>query len=251
LNGCLVLRAGVRHGRSVLLAVQGRYPLQVTRPQTDSADGRLALVLLLLSGGLLDGDEVSIDVTLEPGARLALRTQAATQVHAGRSQQMLRASVAEGAWFSYVPQALVPHASADFRSAMEIRMARGARVLVAETLAPGRMQFAGEQFAYASVRLDLDAWCEGELVARERAVVRPDAGLRRAQFGPTFTHTASAYALGPGSAPVVTPGSSATAMECSELARGGWYMRALGRRAIDLETTLCDVQASWWREPGT
>jgi urease accessory protein len=246
LNGCLVLRAGVRDGRTVLLGVEGRYPLQVMRPQTSGADGRLSLVVLLLSGGLLDGDEVSIDVTLEPGARLALRTQAATQVHSGVSYQRMRVSVDEGAWFSYVPQALVPHACADFRSCTEIVMARGARVLVAETLAPGRMQFgSGELFAYARVRLELDAWCEGSLVARERAVVQPDVGLRLAQFGPSFTHTSAVYALGPGQAPSVV--SSGALIECSSLARGaGWYMRALGRRAVDVEGLLGGVEASWW-----
>jgi len=35
-------------------------------------DGGRPLVVLLLSGGLLDGDEVSIEVTSRPGARLAL-----------------------------------------------------------------------------------------------------------------------------------------------------------------------------------
>ena len=73
MNGSLFLRAAVRGGRTVLLESQGTYPLQVLRPHTGIIHGGLSLVILLLSGGLLDGDSISMDVIVDPGARLALR----------------------------------------------------------------------------------------------------------------------------------------------------------------------------------
>src|SRR5262249_43170116 len=130
-----------------------------------------------------------------PGAQLAIRTQAATQVHAGRSRQALRARVGQGAWFSYVPHAVVPHATADYCSTTRVDLAPGARALIAEVLSPGRVEY-GERFAYRQVRLNLDVRRGSVAIARERAAIRPDPALIAAQFGP-WTHVATAYVLGP------------------------------------------------------
>jgi urease accessory protein len=243
LNGRLFLRAGVQNGRTVLLESCGLYPLQVLRPHAASpATGGLSVVLLLLSGGLLDGDEVSIDVVVEPGARLALRTQAATQVHAGRSRQTLHASVGEHAWLSYLPQAVVPHADSEYHSQTLIDMQANSRVLLAEALAAGRVQH-GEQFAFTQVRLDLDVWRAGELVARERALVRPDRAVQAAQFG-AATHTAGVYLLGRGE-PSIECGRADTLVGRTPLASGGWYVRALSNRAAALDDVLQRLHASW------
>jgi urease accessory protein len=242
LNGRLFIRAGVRAGRTVLLDAVGTFPLQVLRPRAAPSPERGAAVVLLLAGGLLDGDDVSIDVIVESGARLALRTQAATQVHAGRSRQALHANVGEHAWLSYLPHALVPHADADFHSQTVIEMRATSRVLLAEALAPGRVRF-GELFAFRRVRLDLDVRCEGELVARERGVVQPDQAMHAAQFG-AATHTASIYVLG-ASEPPLDGACSDALVGCTELARGGWYVRALANRAATLDDVLQRLHSRW------
>jgi urease accessory protein len=243
LNGSLFLRAGVRADRTVLLESRGTYPLQVLRPHVQAQGRGLSLVILLLSAGLLDGDCLSIEVIVEPGARLALRTQAATQIHSGKSQQHLRATVAEEAWLSYVPHAVVPHAGADYHAISAVSLHEGGRLLIADALTPGRIQF-GEHFAYQQVRLDLDVFCAGTLVARERAAIRPDSALRCAQFGP-FSHVASAYLLGPG-APPCLPASDRIKAGTTELARGGWLVRALADRASDIDDLLANLSVKWW-----
>jgi urease accessory protein len=243
LNGSLFLRAGVRQDRTVLLESRGTYPLQVLRPHVQSNGRGLSLIMLLLSAGLLDGDCLSLEVVVEPGARLALRTQAATQVHSGRSSQRLIATVAEDGWLSYVPHAIVPHTDADYQALSHVSLATGSRALIAEALSPGRGQH-GEHFAYRQVRLDLDVRYARTLVARERAVIRPDAALRCAQWG-TFTHAASAYLLGPG-APPCLPSSQAVKAGTTKLARGGWLVRALAERATAIDDLLTDLSVQWW-----
>jgi urease accessory protein len=242
LNGRLILRAGLRNGRTVLLESAGTFPLQVLRPQAVGADG-LSLVVLL-SGGLLDGDEASIDVVVEAGARLMLRTQAATQVHAGRSRQCLNGTVGDHAWLSYLPHAVVPHAHADYHSLTVVEMQASARVLLAETLAPGRVSY-GEHFAFTQVRLDLDVRREGELVARERALVRPAAAVHAAQFGGA-THTTGVYALGPGEVePELDQACGDIRIGRTPLARGGWYVRAVANRAAALDEVLQRLATQW------
>ncbi len=241
MNGRLILRAGVQNGRTVLRESVATFPLQVLRPHAAHCGGGLSLVVLL-SGGLLDGDEASIDVVVEAGARLALRTQAATQVHAGRSWQILHATVGEHAWLSYLPHAIVPHADADYHSQTVIEMGASARVLLAETLAPGRVRY-GEQFAFTQVRLDLDIRREGALVARERALVRPESGVHAAQLG-AATHTTGVYVLGPGEADqVIDEPCGDVLIGRTPLARGGWYVRAVSSRAAALDEVLERIHA--------
>jgi urease accessory protein len=258
LNGLLQLRAGVRaDGRTFLRTCAAEFPVQVTRPRALEPDGRLELIVLLQSGGLLDGDALTVEVHLEPGARLALRTQAATQVHCGASSQLSHVRLEAGAAFSYLPHALVPHAGADFVSRTEIDMDPSARALCAETLSPGRVAF-GEEFQYGRVRLQLDAWCGEMRVARERATLVPDPALRVPQFG-DWTHVATAYVLGNVGEPLRgvpagdgAPGDAGNRLahtarcEVSELARGGWLVRGLARRAEDLDRALAEVGGGFW-----
>jgi urease accessory protein UreH len=233
----------VRAGRTVLLESRGTYPVQVMRPQATPSGGGLSLVLLLMSGGLLDGDDVSIEVVVETGARLALRSQAATQVHAGRSSQTMHAVVGEGAWLSYLPRALVPHADADYHGRTRVEMQADSRVLLGEALAPGRVLF-GEEFRYARVRLDLDVWLAGHLVARERASIGSDPVVRAAQFGPA-RHTASVYQLGSGDPPAEWSAADSS-LGCTRLARHGWYLRAIANRAVELDEVLDRLVGQWW-----
>jgi urease accessory protein len=221
----------------VLAESSAEYPLQVTRARP-CASGQSEVVVLLQSGGLLDGDAAHIEVAVDSGAKLALRTQAATQVHFGRSQQSIDVRVAARGAFSYVPQAVVPHRGADFLSETHVALESGARALVGEVLSPGRVEF-GEVFAYERVRIVLDACMAGRLVARERAVLEPNAALRCAQFG-DFSHVATAYVLG-------HTGRPHTTLEASELASGGWFVRGLAQRAADLDDALSDLVEGFWR----
>ena len=239
-------------GVTVLAECLAEYPLQVTRGRC--LRGRVQLVVLLQSGGLLDGDLAEIDVQVGAGAHLEVTTLAATQVHAGRSTQQIRVNVARGGVFSYVPRAIVPHARADFLSETRIELEEGGRALCAEVLSPGRVSH-GETFLYTRVRVALDAFLGGALIARERAVLTPSEETRCAQFG-DFTHVATAYVLGAkedGSFGFAQDdnehsGEARASMQfkSSELARGGWFVRGVAQRAVDLDDVLRQLNESWW-----
>lgn len=240
MNGRLSLRVGLRDGYSTLIEAECHFPLQVLRPQR-RCDGGLELVVLTPSGGLLEGDDLQVEVVVEAGAHLALRTQAATQVHRGRSSQSWSISVGEGATFSYMPHALVPHESAIHHTCMNAVLAQDARLFLAEIVSPGRAH-RGELFTYRELRSDLDVWQDGRLVARERQLLQPANGLVPQQLG-GHTHYASAYVFGP----ELPPLPDVPLLGVSELASGGHCLRALGSRSCDLEALLTDLLAGWER----
>ncbi len=245
MNGRLALRVGLEKGRSTLLEAHCEFPLQILRPQR-AADEWLQLILLTPSGGLLDGDELQAEIVVERGAELELRTQAATQLHSGRSSQTWSMCLHEGASLSYVPHALVPHAGATHRTRLSIAMAGSARLLVAEAVAPGRTHL-GELFAYDELCSDLDVLRDGTLVARERQVVQPRASMLCSQLGP-YGYFASAYLIGPDAEPFdasTMPITSVVQFGVSELALGGLCMRLLAQRAFDIEEVLAAIRERW------
>ena len=246
MKGRLRLRVGSDGGRTLVREAEATFPIQLSRP-LPCADGWLGLVLLMPCGGLLDGDELAVDIVVEQGARLDLRTQAATQLHAGRSSQTWSISVLEDGWLGYVPYTLTPHAGATHHTRVSARIASTANLLLAEALAPGRT-LRGELFAYNEFRSDLDVWRAGQLVARERQRVRPEEGLVAVQLGP-HGYAASAYILGPAAAEPTLEFEQPPGVElCTlALAYGGRCARLFGQRAIDLELALASVRDAWLR----
>ncbi|MGH2365937.1 MAG: urease accessory protein UreD [Chloroflexota bacterium] len=248
LKGRLSVRVGLENGHSVIRAVRSEFPLVALRSHPLPEAGWLALVVLTPSGGLLDGDELEAEIAVEAGAKLELRTQAATQLHRGHSSQRWTFMVEEGGCLCYAPHSLVPHAGAAHHSAIGARVAATGRLLIAEPVAPGRACL-GEQFAYEELQLDLDIWQDGVLAARDRHRVRP-GGQPLPQLGPR-THFASLYAIGPGASVLdghfATPVTSGLAAGTSELAIGGRYAWLLAKRAYDLQAAL-DAGRKCWRE---
>ena len=246
MNGRLVLRVGCDGAQSVLREARAEFPFQVLRPRR-APGGGLFLILVTPSGGLLDGDDMRAEITVEADASLHLRTQAATQVHRGRSSQMWTVSVAERAAFSYVPHLLVPHAGARHCSRMALQIAASSRVLIAEGMTAGRMH-AGEWLAYEELRMDLDIWRDGGLVARERQAIQPAAQVIQGQLGPYSCH-ASTYLLGPRAACTSSawapPFGEGVLLGASELAAGGMCARVLGQRAHDVEAALAGLASAW------
>lgn len=104
----------------------------------------------------LGGDEVEIEVVVESGARLVLRSVAATIALPGRHTRFSSArwyfDVAPGAELDVDPEPTVVAGGAEHRSTTEMRVAAGARVRVRERVQIGR---SGEDHGF---------WC-GDLIA--------------------------------------------------------------------------------------
>ena len=232
--GRLRLRATARLGHTVLSELTCAFPVVVLRPRCADADGWLTVTVLTPSGGLLAGDGLEADVVVEEGAKLEVRTQAATQLHAGRSSQHWRFSVASGAALAFAPHALVPHAGAHHGSRVCADIGDGAGLFLAEIVAPGRVHQCGqgELWAYDELRLDTDVRCDGLLAARERQCIRPTGADLRTQLGGN-THFGSAYVFG-----AELDAGQEEDCAASRLAFGGTCERFLGASAFEIEDAI-------------
>lgn len=114
--------------------------------------GSMLVHLNNVSGGVLAGDRLALDIDIEEGASAQITTIGATRLYrhragVGDSEQHTNISVAEGALLEYLPDAVIPYAGARHLQRTSITLGEGAALFWWEVLAPGR-QAAGEQFAF-------------------------------------------------------------------------------------------------------
>jgi urease accessory protein len=145
-------------------------PLKVQRA-FQRADGRCELPILHTAGGLVGGDRLRIDATLEAGSRVLLTSVAAQKVYGsiGRSRQApagswarqdLAFTVAAGADLEWLPQELVLYAGGLFEQRSRVTLAPGAGWLGGEVVRLGRTA-AGEDLGEGRWRSLLEILRQG------------------------------------------------------------------------------------------
>jgi urease accessory protein len=115
------------------------------------------LLLVGAAASLVEGDELAVSLRLGPGARLTVRTAAATLAHpcpgAGSTTFDVHADLGPGASLAWLPEPLVACAGCRHGGRARVRLAAGAAAVWSETLVLGRW---GERPGDVAVRLDVD-----------------------------------------------------------------------------------------------
>lgn len=160
----LDLRFGHRAGQgSVLSHARHSGPLRVQKPLHPEGPGICHAVLLHPPGGVAGGDQLQIDVTVEPGAHALLTTPGATRWYKSQGRpaaQRVRLRVEEGAILEWLPQENMLFAGADATMALDLELAPGARAIGWDAVVLGRYG-AGEHWNHtgaahcAAARLQL------------------------------------------------------------------------------------------------
>lgn len=159
-----------------------------------------------VSGGVLAGDRLALDVAVGAGATAQITTTGATRLYRHRagsadSEQRVRFIVGESAQLEYLPDALIPYAGSRHSQHMKVRLGSNAAFFGWEVLAPGRLA-AGERFAYERLRLKSEIYAGPRLVLQDNFLVEPrkknpSATIRMAGY----SHLASLCVIQEGRAP--------------------------------------------------
>ncbi len=162
----------------MLAASRQEPPLQVVRA-FETPDGSALVHLLNVSGGLLGGDRLKVEVRVGAGACAQVTTTGATRLYRPRSEapatvQVNDFTVEENALLEYVPDPLIPFARARFCQQSVIRLGKEAGLFWWEIVAPGR-EARGELFEYERVELEAEIQVRGRTVALERSRLEPRA----------------------------------------------------------------------------
>lgn len=257
-RAALEMRLGLRAGRTRLLSSRHEGPLRLQRAFHPEEDGTAHVVVLHPPGGLVSGDDVTVDATLEADARGLLTNTGATKLYRTRGHQAVirtRLRAAAGAHLEHVPQETVVYDDAEACCDTRVDLEAGARLLAWEVVCLGRPA-ASEAFARGSLTLRFEVWREGEPLFVDRGCM--DGGST------SLTNAAGMRghpAFGTLVATSCEPAALRAALEAAVGDDGTWgvttkgdltVVRALGRDGLQVRERFAivrhAVRDAWGRE---
>jgi urease accessory protein len=150
-------------GQSTLVRARAKAPLRLLVP---TPRGRAVWAYSSsLGGGLLDGDDLDLHITLTRNATACLLSQSTNKVYravARGARQSLHAEVPEGALLALLPDPVCCFAHARFCEQQEVRLHAGASLVLQNGVLDGRAA-RGERWAFSSYQSRTRVWLDGEL----------------------------------------------------------------------------------------
>jgi urease accessory protein len=139
-------------GKTVIREQYCRVPLFIQRAiYLEETLPEMAYVYIISpSGGILQGDQYSIDITLSNNALAHVTTQGATRVYKMEKNygtQIVNIKVEEGSYLEYIPDQIIPFRNSRFYQEVELSVHDSATLIYSETIVPGRVA-SGEKFEY-------------------------------------------------------------------------------------------------------
>jgi urease accessory protein len=205
-----------------------RIPLQLLPPSYQDDDDTAFFYLLNPTGGIVQGDRLTTDVTLEPGARSLLSTQSATKVYRmveRDAEERNHFVVGDGAVLEYLPDQTIPFAGSRLHRRTVVDLEPEATLILSEFLAAGRVA-RGERFSFDRLVSELEVRVGGEPRLVDRLQLAPaESPLARLGLWGGHPYFAALYVYSPRATPAL-----ATALADLLTSRAGVYAGA-GRPA--------------------
>jgi urease accessory protein len=165
-QGKLELKFARRQDGTQLIYSHAQAPLKVQRPFYPEGPEVCHTVALHTAGGIVGGDRLSLNLTLQPQAHALVTTAAAGKVYrsnGSEAQQTIQVHVAEGACLEWLPQETIIFDGANYRQHLRVDLADGALWLGWEITRLGRSA-RGERFLQGEWRSHTQVFQEGRPV---------------------------------------------------------------------------------------
>lgn len=165
-RGCRLV-SSVHHG-----------PLYVQKPFYPEGADLAHVYLLHPPGGLVSGDRLGIEITLEQGARVLVTTPGAGRLYRARSDRSLQQqsqtfSLAEGAVMEWMPQEMIVFPGAFGRTDTTVHMSAGSTYLGWEVYCLG-LPASGLPFTHGELHQRLLIYRDGKPVLLENLHLNAD-----------------------------------------------------------------------------
>jgi urease accessory protein len=252
--GRLSVVAAPAAGRTVLRRMFSEGTLKVMRVHhLDRLLPSMAfLTIASPGGGVLQGDRLEIDLTIEAGAQLNVATTSSTRIYAmpqGEAVMKACIDVAPGGYGEFVPDPFIPYAGSRFTSQARHVVAEGGALLLAEVVGPGR-QARGESLAYEFFKSETEVRRpDGRLLFRDTTCLFPADDLSSVGLLARWSALGALYAISDGLDASIFESTMARCVElgltagCSDLPNGaGSWFRVM---AGDAPTAHEMVRSAW------
>ena len=188
-----------RQGRKTIVARSHcTSPWHFFPPISLDDTGAAYTLLLNPSGGLVGGDHLSVNMTLDAETHVLISTPSANRVYRSLSEvsvQLVDISVGPGAILEWAPEPTIPFAGSRFRQVIHVKLAAGATVLFWDAIASGRIA-RGERWAFANLENEIRITAASGASVMERYDLRPLEDQRVIGLAEEWDYVASLYVVG-------------------------------------------------------
>lgn len=167
--------------------------------------GAAYTLLVNPSGGLVGGDYLSIDMTVEQGAHVLISTPSANRVYRTEgavSEQHVAVAVEPGAILEWFPEHTIPFAGSRFRQSLRATVAPGATLFLWDALGSGRMAM-GERWVFTDLENEIHIIMASGSSLLERYVLDPATDLGAVGLAEEWDYVASLYVVNDAMSPEV------------------------------------------------
>ncbi|EDY17881.1 Urease accessory protein UreD [Chthoniobacter flavus Ellin428] len=238
-------------GRTYLREQSFCAPVHLSKPHLE--EDVLVVNVVNPTAGLLAGDRVHYDVTVESGARVLLTAPSASRAHRiveGDARVTQEFRVASGGWLESWPEMFIPQGGARYRQRTTVRVEEGGEALLIEMIAPGRTA-SGEVFAFTELDWETEIFLGTGKIARERYVLTPESPTLAAMRAPfPEAYYASCFVISPHLRTdakcwqqIHDLHAEDAWVGCSALVKGGWAIRVVAAGSVALRRTVAAIRA--------
>ncbi len=162
-QGSLQLTYRCDRGKTQAIQHQGTAPLKVQRSFYPEGEQTCHNVILHTAGGVVGGDKLQIDVTLQPDSHVVITTAAAGKIYGSNGTlacQKIIQTIAENATLEWLPQETIIFDGAIFHQHLHVDLASSASWLGWEINRFGRTA-RGEKFHHGEWKSATEVYREG------------------------------------------------------------------------------------------
>lgn len=122
------------------------------------------IYIMSSSGGILQGDEQKVDITMGKNAIARITTQSATKIYkmeGGYASQFINIHSQEGSYLEFIPHQIIPFKSSRFYQEVNLEVEENAILIYSEIISAGRIA-SGEKFDFDLCFLRTSAHRDGQ-----------------------------------------------------------------------------------------
>lgn len=188
------------NGRTYLGDSFHNAPYKVIPYGSKNLHNHLEMIIMSASPGMLEGDELSIDIQVKEKAQLRLYTQSFNKVHPMKdigAEQHTTVKLGEESIFHYIPHPVTPYFDSIFKTVNEIQMPKNSTLIWGDIIASGRVG-RGESFQFKRLHSLTKVKVEKKLVLYDNQLLSPkEQPISSLLFYEGYTHQATLIYVSP------------------------------------------------------
>lgn len=196
----MALEAFEENGRTYLGESYHNAPYKMVHYGDKKLHQHLEMIMMSASPGMMEGDELEIDIKVKANAHLRLYTQSFNKIHPMKEKgalQLTKVRMEEQSMLHYIPHPVTPYEGSIFKTVNEIEIPKSACLIWGDIIASGRVT-KGESFQFKSLHSVTKLKVDGKLLLYDNQLLQPASlPIQSLLHYEGFTHQATLFYTSP------------------------------------------------------